>query len=302
MADLGLAGAAYTPSVNSTGLIGKIAKQVLEAEEIPYLFSEVSKGTLKYGKDVEASLMRAATGAAPTTDSPEFEKKAREALYFRTWTSRVYPIAVDYEDIDDAATNAADAEKIAAQYVDSLYQGAANEKNTNAVAAIVGAIATVSTATPAVVQLGGLAEISDEATAKAYLSAVKKVAKKVRRGSASVNPAGGKVNAERVIMLAPQNTIVDVDVYARLNAEQEDKYGRYDVDYIIEYDADAFPTLNGGTLIADARYFQFYEKNRTWGERTKIGADNGRTVEMALNTRDMYALCRLFNAAWIPQT
>ena len=303
MADLGTMAASYSPDVNDTGLIGKVAKQVLEREEVPFLFDRLSKGAVKYGKDVEVSLMRAATGDTPTADSPDFEKKARDAFMFTTWTPRVYPIAVDYEDIDDASVGEAEAQRIASQYVDSLYTGASKEKNDNAVAAFVGAIATLGTDTPHIIEVGDAAEITNEATAQAYLAQVKTLAKKVRRGSPSVNPMGLSVpaNAGGVIMIAPEKNITGVDVYARLNAEQAEMYGRFDVDYIIEYDADKYPTLNGATIIIDERYAQFYEKARQWGERRKIGADNGFTVEMALNTRDMFGLCRLFNAVMIGQ-
>lgn len=301
MADLGQNTASYSPTVTDTGLIGKVAKQVLEREEIPYLFDRLSKGTVKYGKDIEVSLMRAVTGEVPTADSPEFEKKRREAFMFTNWTPRVYPIAVDYDDIEDASKGEAEAQRIAGQYIDALYTGASKEKNQHAVDAFAGAEDTLSTDAPAIISVGELPEIVNEAGAKDYLLTVKKLAKKVRRGASSVNPLGYEVPANSVIMLAPEGAISAVDVFARLNAEQEDKYGRFDVDYIIEYDADKYSSLNGATFIFDERYAQFYEKARQWGERKKIGADNGLTVEMALNTRDMFGLCKLFNAVVIQQ-
>jgi hypothetical protein len=101
-------------------------------------------------------------------------------------------------------------------------------------------------------------------------------------------------------MITPADNVTQVDVYQRIEAKQLD-YARFDVDEIIEYDADKYSALNGATFIIDDRYAQFHEKARRYRERDVIGADNGGTVKAALNTRDMYAICPLFNAVMIGQ-
>jgi hypothetical protein len=298
--DYGINAAGYTADVTDTGLIGKIAKQVLESEEIPYLFDSLSKGMVKYGKDIEVALIKAATGKEPTADEVDAEKSTADVLYFKNWTPRVYSALIDYEAIDDAAQSAENAERHAALVIDSMYQGASKEKNMNAVAAFAGAMVGIGTGTARLVKVGDVAEITDETTARTFLSTVKKVAKKVRRGSPSVNVKGLDVPANRVVMITPADNVTQVDVYQRIEAKQLD-YARFDVDEIIEYDADKYSALNGATFIIDDRYAQFHEKARRYRERDVIGADNGGTVKAALNTRDMYAICPLFNAVMIGQ-
>ena len=298
--DFGKTGAEYTPDVVSTGLIGKIAKQVLEAESIPYLFGSLDKGEIKTGKDLEVALIKAATGVDPTADSPDFEKPEFLSRYFKEWTPKVFPAMIDYEDIDDGAISEENATEQAAKIVDSLYQGASKFKNLGVVAALAAVQASVGTETPQILSVGALPEVSDEASANAFLSAVKKIAKKVRRGSPSVNVAGLDIPAERVVMITPSDNVTQVDVYKRTATEQLE-YARFDVDEVIEYDADKYSTLNGATFIADERYFQFFEKARRYAERLRVGADNGNSVEAALNVRFAFWICALFNAAMIGQ-
>lgn len=299
--DFGTGAATYAPDFLSTGLIGKIAKQVVENETIPYLFASLDKGAVKYGKDIEIELIKAASGRTPIPTSPSFDQTRAEALYFKTWTPRVYATQIDYDAIDDGAQSEANAQAQAAKIIDSLYQGASKDKNQFSIDAIVAAIATAGTASKKILKLGDAAEIVDEATANAYLLDVKNAAKKVRRGSPSVNPSGLDVPADRVVMIAPASNVTRIDVYKRTNTEQLD-YARFDVDEVIEYDADKYGELNGATIIADERYFQFHEKARKYRERELIGAANGGVVNIALNTRDMYALCPLFNAVVFGQS
>jgi hypothetical protein len=297
MADFGATGANYSPDVLSTGLIGKIAKQVVEGESVPYLFSSLDKGQITTGKDLEIALIKAAVGVDPTADSPDFEKPEFLTRYFKEWLPKVFPVMVDYEDIDDGATNEANAEAQASKIVDSLYQGASKFKNEQAIAAFVAAIAPEA---GHITNVGGAEEITNEATANSYLSLVKRIAKKVRRGSPSVNVDGLDIPAERVVMIAPADRITQIDVYKRTATEQLE-YARFDVDEVIEYDPDKFSAMNGATIICDERYVQFYEKARHYSERLRVGADNGNSVEAALNVRLAFWLCPLFNAAVITE-
>ena len=298
--DFGVNGANYAPDVLSTGLIGKIARQVVEGEQVPYLFDSLSKGVVKYGKDIEVALFKAATGQEPTENAVTGTKAAADVLYFKQWTPRVYSTNIDYDAIDDGAQSQENAERQAAVIIDTLYQGASKEKNANAIAAFAAAMVGVGTDAAKLVSVGALPEIADEAGARSFLSVVKKAAKKVRRGSPSVNVKGLDVPANRVIMLTPSDNVTQVDVFQRIDAEQLD-YSRFDVDEVIEYDADKYSALNGATFIFDERYAQFHEKARKYREREIIGADNGGTILAALNTRDMYAICPLFNAVMITQ-
>jgi hypothetical protein len=325
MSDFGTT--ALNPTAQISGLIGKIAKTVIEGESVPNLFSGVHKGTLKYGKYLEMQLRKAARGVLtasaakmfdeggfPVNDSAVRDASVRQnafdnytekqaVLYFSEWVKKSYDTIIDYDDIDEGSQDESVANEQAAKIVDALYQGATKDANKQAFTNLAAAIATASTASKAIVNVGSVAEVSDITTADAWLALVKKIAKKVRRGSGAVNPADNtaEVPAQRVIMVTPADNITGVDVYKRAPSP-DNEYTRFDVDEVIEYDPDRYPEMNGATVIADERYFQFYEKEKTYRENDALmqGAA-GPAVLCTLATRDMYALCPLFNAAVIGQ-
>lgn len=316
------------PTAQISGLIGKIAKTVIEGESVPNLFSGVHKGTLRYGKYLETQLRRAAQGVStiPATDfmtndnfpatsdgayggeslahdAAKNYNETQKTLYFKEWVKRTYNTVIDYDDIDEGSQDESVANEQAAKIVDALYQGATKDKNKQAFVNLAAAIATAATEQKAIVNVGSVAEISNIATADAWLALVKKIAKKVRRGSGAVNPANStaEIPANRVIMVTPADNITGVDVYKRAPSP-DNEYTRFDVDEVIEYDPDRYPEMNGATVIADERYFQFYDKEKTYSENDALmqGAA-GPAVLCTLATRDMYALCPLFNAAVIGQ-
>ena len=316
------------PTAQYSGLIGKIAKTVIEGEIVPNLFLGVHKGTLKYGKYLGAQLRRAAKGFTTqsaagiidqTDNSPVFESntpdgeqisveafnnyKNAKTLYFKEWVKKRYSTIIDYDDIDEGSQDESVANEQAAKIVDALYQGATKDANKQVFTNLAAAIATAATDTKAIVNVGSVAEISNQTTADAWLALVKKIAKKVRRGSGAVNPADStaEIHALRVIMVTPADNITGVDVYKRAPSP-DNEYTRFDVDEVIEYDPDRYPEMNGATVIADERYFQFYSKEKTYREDEALmqGAA-GPAVLCTLATRDMYALCPLFNAAVIGQ-
>jgi hypothetical protein len=325
MADFGTT--TLNPTAQYSGLIGKIAKTVIEGESVPNLFSGVHKGTLKYGKYLEMQLRKAATGSNTlsaseiiddlsgfpfTNDSlvdPSVQVNthanysAQKTLYFKEWVKRAYSTIIDYDDIDEGSQDETIANEQAAKIVDALYQGATKDANKQAFTNLAAAIATAATEQKAIVKVGDVAEINGIESADTWLALVKKIAKKVRRGSGSVNPADStaEIPANRVIMITPADNITGVDVYKRAPSP-DNEYTRFDVDEVIEYDPDRYPEMNGATVIADERYFQFYSKERTYRENDAVmqGAA-GPAVLCTLATRDMYALFPLFNAAVIGQ-
>lgn len=321
MADFGTEALGATPT--QTGLIGKIARTVIEGERIPNLFAGVHKGTLKYGKYLELQLRKAATGylakgaveqlhddatlPVETEDiagNSSGNYKSTETLYFKEWIKKTYSTVIDYDDIDEGSQDEATAARQAGEIVDALYQGATKDANAYAFMNLAAAIATAATSDKKITNVGSVAEITDYETANEWLALVKKIAKKVRRGSGAVNvDASAEVPASRVIMVTPADNITGVDVYKRAPSPDND-FTRFDVDEVIEYDPDRYTEMNGATIIADERYFQFYNKAKNYreSEAPLQGAAGGDAVLCTLSTRDMYALCPLFNAAVISQT
>lgn len=298
---VGTKAANYTPDVMTyTGRIGKIAREVIETEQTPSMFNGLLKPIGEYGKDIEITLYKRATGAATTrTGAVTFNPPTGDTLLFKDWVQNTYPARIDRLQIRESSTNENVAEENAAAVIDTMYTGAEWDKNKNGM----GAFSTLTAGAPNpdgsvnVVELGGVPEITDTESANAFLLAVKDAAKLIRKGSADVNPYGNNVPARRVVMLTPMSNVTRVDVYKRTETEQLE-YARFDVDEVIEYDPSTFADAGAATFVFDERFAQFYERENEY-EETK--AKGNRGVDACLYTNNLYGICPLFSAVKIPQ-
>lgn len=292
----------YSPdTMTYSGRIGKIAKEVIEGESTPSKFNVFLKDVGEYGKDIEVSLYKKAQGAATTrTGTVTFPAPTANVLLFNEWIQRTYPVRIDKLQIAESSTNGETAARNADEIVQTLYEGAEWDKNQNAMNAFSSLVAGNPNADGStnIVTLGGAPEITDEATADAYLLAVKDAAKLMREGSHDANPYGLNVRSRYIVMIAPAQNVNRVDVYKRAGSF-ENKYTLFDVDEIIEYDPSMFEAMGAATLILDLRFAQFYERENEY-EETK--AKGNRGVDACLYTNNMYGICPLFNAVKIPQT
>lgn len=292
----------YAPDVLTyTGRIGKIAREVIESESVPSKFNGLLKPIGEYGKDVELTLYKRATGSATTrTGAVTFNPPAGKTLLFKDWVQNTYPVRIDKLQIRESSTDESVAETNAERVIETLYNGAEYDKNQNGM----GAFSTLAAGAPDengnthIVALGGVPEITDAASAEAFLLAVKDAAKLIREGSADVNPYGQNVPAKRVVMLTPMSNVTRVDVFKRTETEQLE-YARFDVDEVIEYDPSMFAGTGAATFVFDERFAQFYERENEY-EETK--AKGNRGVDACLYTNNMFGICPLFSAVKIPQS
>lgn len=291
----------YAPDVLTyTGRIGKIAREVIESESVPSKFNGLLKPIGEYGKDVELTLYKRATGSATTrTGAVTFNPPAGKTLLFKDWVQNTYPVRIDKLQIRESSTDESVAETNAERVIETLYNGAEYDKNFMGMKAFI----ELKPGVPAegddaeIVLLGGVPEITDAASAETFLLAVKDAAKLIREGSANVNPYEQNVPAKRVVMLTPMTNVTRVDVYKRTETEQLE-YARFDVDEVIEYDPTMYPSAGGATFIFDERFAQFYERENEY-EETK--AKGNRGVDACLYTNNMYGICPLFSAVKIPR-
>lgn len=300
----------YAPDVITyTGMIGKIAKQVIEVEGVKSLFDVFQKDDIEYGKDLEIALYEMATGEAYNRKASPTERAddpKAHVLLFKELIERTYGVTVDENQIRLSANNATVAERNAEIIIDTLYQGAQTEKNANVMNLFTGAI--TGTAGEG---FGGEAAVigyednganafpvTDEATARAYVLAVRTVAKNIRNGSTSVNLGELKVRAKRVIMVVPSTTVDKVDVLLRMNV-YNDEYSRFAVDEVVEYDPKEYPEAKGATWICDERFIQLRKQREYYGEQPIARSAN---VDAYLNTSYMYAACPLFDCVVIRES
>lgn len=299
---VGIEASEYAPDVLTyTGRIGKIAREVIESESVPSKFNGLLKPIGEYGKDVELTLYKRATGSATTrTGAVTFNPPAGKTLLFKDWVQNTYPVRIDKLQIRESSTDESVAETNAERVIETLYNGAEYDKNQNGM----GAFTSLAYGAPDeegnthIVGLIGVPEITDAASAEAFLLAVKDAAKLIREGSADVNPYGQNVPAKRVVMLTPMSNVTRVDVFKRTETEQLE-YARFDVDEVIEYDPSMFANAEAATFIFDERFAQFYERENEY-EETK--AKGNRGVDACLYTNNMYGICPLFSAVRIPRS
>lgn len=288
----------YTPDVMTyTSRIGKIAKEVIDNETVPSKFNPLLKDIGEYGKDIEVTLYKKAVGAATTrVGNVVFNPPAGITLLFKQWIENTYATRLDKTQIRQSSTNAEAAERNADAIIETLYAGAESDKYSNAMGAFITLTAgnPINTGATQIVNGGDYAEIDGFDPAAHYLQMVKNAAKEIRDGSPSANPYGLEVPARTVVMLAPYKTVTAVDTWLRLDAENEDKYGRFDVDVLIEYDpAKLPPDATAATYVFDARFAQFFERGQEY-EETKAKGNKG--IDACLYTENMYGICPLFSA------
>lgn len=292
--DYGLAPASYTPDVIYSGMIGKIAKQVIEGTTIRSKFAGLFKEPMRFGKDLEAALIKAATGKdyTPTGDVTAADPSA-DVLIFKNSKKRTYSVKIDHNRIDEIAIDGERAQREAEMIVESLYSGAFKDENDYILSVFSGATAAAPSAagTTQIVQGSTYTTPTDTASAQKLLQNIKNYAKYIREGDASVNPRTNSCIADTVCMIIPTPVLTAIDVYGRLDFKNNE-YSRFDVDEVYEY----IPTSGGDAsiYIFDTKYAQFCKLHEdSYKEADKAGNDN---VDAFLHTYRQYAGCPLFGA------
>ena len=250
--DYGTPSASYTADKNIySGMVGKIAKQLITGQGIESEFGSLFKEPMRNGKDLEVAVYLAATGVPySATDAPAAPFPSSEVLIFKNNTKTTYAVKLDDNQIAESTTSAENATKAAAEIVQTLYAGAFKDENNNILSMLLGA----NPVPKQIVEGTQYTKPTSEETAKTLLAQIKNIAKEIRRGAAEVNPNGLKVRAPRVVMFIPLEAETGIDVYARLGNMNESTFARYGVDDVFEYlvPPEETPTI----YIADDRYFQ----------------------------------------------
>lgn len=299
MADYGTTASTYSPGVVSySGRIGKIAKSIVDGVAIPSKFNSLFKPMSEYGRDLEITLYEQATGQLYNADNEAAANNPAVAgsLLFKTWLKKVYGVKIDENLINESSINAQNANDNAAAIVQTQYEGANYDKNR----AVVGTFHDALTLVPApkLKKLSGIRYEETEAAALKLVLKIKNTATLVRAGSPTVNASSVQTAAKgKIIMIIPERLKNFIDTYGRSQAEQE-PFLRYGVDEVITYteaeDPDHDIIESGTIIIFDEMYTQFYEKPVHYREKLVAGCDN---VKAYLFTRQMFAICPLFNAA-----
>lgn len=291
-ADYGTPSANYTADKNIySGMVGKIAKQLITGQGIESEFGSLFKEPMRNGKDLEVAVYLAATGVPySATDAPVAPFPSSEVLIFKNNTKTTYAVKLDDNQIAESTTSTENATKAAAEIVQTLYAGAFKDENEAILGLLSNADATEQKKQIVLMQ-GVSTEPTDEVSAKTLLTDIKNVAKQIRRGAAEVNPKGLKVRAPRVVLFIPTTTETGIDVYARLGNMNESTFARYGVDEVFEYLVPAGKTAD--IYIADDRYFQISKVHEdSYKEQPVAGCDN---VNAYLHRYIQYAGCPLFS-------
>lgn len=309
MADFGTTSGEYTADkMLYSGMIGKIARILVESEDVRSMFDVFRKEDVKYGKDLEVALFKSATAQdwngkeCTPADYPN-----ADVLLFKEVLRKVFSTIIDESQIDEVSNGGADAERVAAAIVETLYDGKTQFVNDSIMNALISATAGVpqsmeeraSAGTKTdIVNGGSFTEVSDRSTAEALLLAIQNAADEVRTGARSSNPYKNKKSAERVVLIAPARTLRKIDTYLRMNAFDND-YSRYGVDDIVTYDSGEYETAGGAVFVVDDRYIQYIVHKQNYREHMAACRDN---VDAYLHFWAMFALCPLFGAVKLSET
>lgn len=306
MADFGVSSTDYTPDkMLYTGMIGKIARILVESEDIKSMFDVFRKEDVRFGKDLEVALFKAESGVDWSgTTSPATEYPEADVLLFKEVLRKVFPVIIDQSQIDEVSNGSADAERIAAAIVETLYDGKTQFVNDSIMNALTSAAAgnpqtmaeraalSSGTSQTDIINGGSFTEVSDQTTAEALLLMIQNAADEIRAGSRSSNPYNNKKSAQRVALIAPAKTLRKIDTYLRMNVFN-DAYSRYGVDDIVTYDSGEYESAAGAVFVVDTRYVQYIVHKNVYREQMRGGRDN---VDAYLHFWAMFAICPLFSA------
>lgn len=299
MADFGKSATDYKPELYS-GIIGKIAYQVVEGMDTISKFDTFNKESVETGKDIEITLYEDATGTAYSKDGQTvIPDPVNHTLYFTEYDERTYLTKINKWDIDKASKDRDYAEKTAGVIVETLYGGdKARVKEQNYaqfIAAAAAAGAPNADGSVKIVSTGSVPEVTDEASARAVLSAIKLTASGMREEPEAFNPYALPKRPRHIVMLIPYQTRVKLELYL-LTTIRNLNYSDYGVDEVIDIPANK---VEGSIFIVDERYVQNRVRKMVY-EEYPIQFSGGN-VKAGLSTSRMYALCPLFPAAVIKQ-
>lgn len=293
MADYGKTATEYKPAAGIyTGLIGKIAEEVIRGEMVKGHFDSLIKGTFTSGKDLEVALLKRATGAAYNrTTPPKPGAPEVSVLYHTQDTARTYGVLIDDNEIQEGTISAENANKYAAEVVQTLYNGAEDETNDYIVSILKDANAAANQIVEAAYKYN---DYKTERGCKELLQAINTNAAYIRKGERSVNPQGNKVMAASVGVLIPERILQGLNVWARMGAYNA-QYSAIDADYIFTYTPDEGD--EGDIFVFDTDYMQIWKKRPdSYKEHPIAGCDN---VEAFLHRYMLYAGCPLFSCVKI---
>ena len=293
MADYGKTATEYKPAAGIyTGLIGKIAEEVIRGEMVKGHFDSLIKGTFTSGKDLEVALLKRATGTAYNrTTPPKPGAPGVSVLYHTQDTARTYGVLIDDNEIQEGTISAENASKFAAAVVQTLYNGAEDETNNYIVSILKDANAGAHQIVEDTYKYN---DFKTERGCKELLQAINTNAAYILKGERSVNPQGNKVMAASVGVLIPERILQGLNVWARMGAYNA-QYSAIDADYIFTYTPDEGD--EGEIFVFDTDYMQIWKKRPdSYKEHPVAGCDN---VEAFLHRYMLYAGCPLFSCVKI---
>lgn len=293
--DYGINSPDYKPALvqSSSGLIGKIARQIIEAEEVPEVFGVFNKEPIADGKDVEITIYEQATGKAYSQNGEnpaQAPDPKGKTLILNEYIEQSYSALIDNWNIAKAAIDSDYAARSAAAVVQTLYAGYAKDVNEKMYTIMKNAQAGTpnSDGTTNIVSIGDVPEVKDEETAREVLLAIKTAATGMKVDPKSFNPYAFEKKAERVALIIPYETRIKIDTYLYANTRQVD-YVRYDVDDVVEVPA---TEVEGAIFVVDVRYIQKIPRRKKYDEAAIF--NSGGNIAAGLAISELTGCCPFY--------
>lgn len=283
----GIESADFEPTVNTySGMIGKVAKTILENGGITSKFSSLEKEPIDTGESLELVLFKEATGAdyvEPTAGSSTVTVNAKPSdcvRYYHNWTRRRYDTRISRNDVRKVALNPAKVDEYADHVIQALYDGDRKYHN----AAVEGLIDYVLTE-DLILKDETIANTTD--LLKAIKIAIDEFMYPTESNKTLINAANLVVESKPtdIVVLIPASLATDIDVDVQAGAYNLDKV-KINAEIIKVADLDH-------VIVADKRCFQIYTRLYEYAEDS-MGAY--LSVNAYLHTERMYAWAQCFNA------
>src|SRR5690554_4869806 len=260
IAEVGNAILDYAPAKNEflDALVNKIALQIVSSKMATNRLAKFKKGNLPYGMDIEEIYtdMAIDLGFDVATAENEVFKRQKpdvKSMYHRVNREGMYKVTIQDGQLKRAFTNAGGLGKLVSSIINSLYSGNAHDEYILMKQLMADYFTNVPTA-----KMIEVPKVVDQASAQAFMKAVKQTSTDFEFMSTDFNPAGVMQKAEKSEQVLLIHKNVDTNISTDLLAWAFNS-GNFDpnIQKVVIDDFGSMP--NTQAVLVDQQFFQVYD-------------------------------------------
>ena len=249
----------YAPTLNefTNALVSKIAIQLFANKMAKNRLAKFKKGTLENASDIEEIFVAMATGIAYDKDGSDVlarKKPDVKSLYYKENYQQTYEVSVSDVQVKQAFTTSQGITNLTNHIINSMYSGANHDEYLS--------MKNLFNLYDENFKKVTVSNVTDEATGKEFVKAVKKACTNLTFMSSEYNAEGVKTYTEESdqVLLVHKDVMAEVDVEVLAKAFNMGKT-QFEAQVIVVDDFGGMQ--NTLALLVDKEWFMIYDTLRT---------------------------------------